>query len=169
MTTTSRTKGILTTALCALFLFLFPCVSNGSPQQDEMDRVLVTAETFFKVLKSGDFVRTWSLLSSRSKNTIVNDICKESQPSGGGCPKDKIAADLQAGGATASSYWKGFLSRFDPKVVLEESKWEIGYIHQDKAELLLTHKRSSNPARLQMFKEGGTWKVGLVETFWTRK
>ncbi len=45
----------------------------------------------------------------------------------------------------------------------------MGHIRPDSAELLITHKRSQKPARLQMFKENGTWKVGLVETFWTRK
>jgi hypothetical protein len=38
----------------------------------------------------------------------------------------------------------------------------------DRAEILLTHHGATHPATLKMFREDGAWKVGLVETFWSR-
>jgi len=47
--------------------------------------------------------------------------------------------------------------------------WEIGFIKENKAEIIIKQKKSEEPARLKLFKENNKWKVGLVETFWTRK
>jgi len=81
----------------------------------------------------------------------------------------RIDADLRVGGTISTSYWKAFLSNFDPSMVLEQSRWEVGYMQPERAELVLTYKRLSKPAYSQMFTEGADWKVGLVETFWRRK
>ncbi|MBP2684153.1 MAG: putative cytosolic protein, partial [Deltaproteobacteria bacterium] len=56
----------------------------------------------------------------------------------------------------------------DPDIALEHSRWEIGSVGKDRAEILLTHHGADHPARLQLFREDGGWKVGLVETFWSR-
>jgi len=162
--TVLRTTGLLIMALCALFF----CLGSGesAAPQGDLDRILFSSETFFKVMRSGDHVKVWSMLSSKSHWTIVADISKAVGP---GYSMKQIEEDLSKGGPIAVSYWKGFLESFDPDTILEKSKWEVGYIGSDRAELLITYRKSKRPARLQMFKEGGTWKVGLVETFWTRK
>jgi len=54
-------------------------------------------------------------------------------------------------------------------MILENSRWEIAFIKEDKAEIIITYKKSAEPARLKIFREDNTWKIGLVETFWTRK
>jgi hypothetical protein len=51
---------------------------------------------------------------------------------------------------------------------LEKSRWEMGAVKEDRAEVLITHHRAERPAVLQMFREEGAWKAGLVETFWGR-
>lgn len=169
--TTDRrhTKGLAAKALCVFLSLLSPCMMGATGQADETDRVLESAETFFKMMRSENFAGTWSLLTSRSKDRIVGDICVETRSSMGDCRREEVRADLRAGGTISSSYWTAFLSSFDPTIILEQSRWEVGRIQPERAELVLTFKRSSNPARLQMFKEGTDWKVGLVETFWTRK
>ena len=54
---------------------------------------------------------------------------------------------------------------FNPDFVLEESKWEMGKIEKDKAEIIIRYRKSEGPATLKMFKEEGKWVVGLEETF----
>ena len=81
---------------------------------------------------------------------------------------EAVRGDFVAGGPIARDYWDAFLRRFDPDVALEQSRWEIGSVGKDRAEILLTHHGADHPATLKMFREDGGWKVGLVETFWPR-
>jgi DNA-binding protein Fis len=142
---------------------------------EQTDAVLTSAESFFKSLKGKDYTKIWSLLSQKSQDTIVDDIFKEtlknqsSQTPATEYSKEQIFADLKVGGSLSKAYWNSFLEYFDPDVVLNQSKWDIGTVKKDRAEISIQYKKSDNPAMLQMFKENNTWKVGLVETFWTRK
>ncbi|MBP7529849.1 MAG: hypothetical protein KA801_18155 [Syntrophorhabdaceae bacterium] len=155
--------------MCAL-LWLMPVAGHGRDKQDNLDRVLASAEGFFESLKTKSYSQAWSFLSHRSKEVISNDIYQGSiGGSGTGYTKEQIKSDLQAGGMIASSYWQGVFQSFDPATVLEESKWEMGFVRSDAAELFITHKKSNRPARLKLFNEAGVWKVGLVESFWTRR
>ncbi len=81
---------------------------------------------------------------------------------------EAVRADFVAGGPIARDYWDAFLLRFDPDVALEHSRWEIGSVGDDRAEILLTRHGADRPATLKMYREDGGWKVGLVETFWSR-
>lgn len=169
MTKISRTKGFLVLSFCALFLFLSPADGACGKPHVEMDSILRSAESFFKALKSKDHVKAWSLMSARSKETVVTDIVRASGSSGEGLDRERIASDLRDGGQIAAAYWDGFLSNFDPDTVLEQSRWEMGPIRDLTAEINITYKKSTGPARLRMFKEGGEWKVGLAETFPTKR
>lgn len=162
-----RTCGLLF-GMCAL-LWLIPMVGHGRDKQDDLDKVLASAEGFFQSLKTKDYSQAWSFLSRRSREVICNDIYKGSIDSGAGYTKEQIKSDLQAGGMIAGSYWKGVLQSFDPNSVLEESKWEMGFVRSDAAELFITHSKSTRPARLKLFNETSVWRVGLVESFWTRR
>ena len=162
-----RTCGFLL-GMCALLWFI-PVVGHGRDKQDDLDRVLASAEGFFESLKTKDYSQAWSFLSHRSREVISDDIYKGSIESGAGYTKEQIKSDLQAGGMIAGSYWKGVFQSFDPDTVLEESKWEVGFVRSDTAELFITHRKSSRPACLKLFNEAGVWKVGLVESFWTRR
>ncbi len=79
-----------------------------------------------------------------------------------------VRSDFVAGGPIARDYWDAFLRRFDPDAALEHSRWQIGSVGKDRAEILLTHHGADHPATLKMFREDGGWKAGLVETFWSR-
>jgi hypothetical protein len=153
----------------SVLLWLMPVVGHGRDKQDDLDRVLASAEGFFQSLTTKNYSQAWSFLSQRSKEVISNDIYKGSVDPGAGYTKEQIRSDLQAGGMIAGSYWKGVLQSFDPNSVLEESKWEMGFVRSDEAQLFITHRKSSRPARLKLFNETGVWRVGLVESFWTRR
>lgn len=151
---------------CATLLF-FSFLSPFAVGMDrDLDGILNSAEQFFKVLQGGRYAQTWSCLSARSRDTIVDDMYKGLN---GQYSREQIMSDLKAGGMLAAGFWKGVLKSFDPRTVLENSTWGTGEIGPRKAELLITGKKSSHPARLYMFNEAGEWKVGLVESFWTRK
>lgn len=138
-------------------------------------------------MKARDYRAIFAALSAKSRETIVAEtssaLAAAKQPRAGkptstetpsALARDPapglegIRSDFVAGGPLAREYWDAFLSRFDPDAALEQSRWEIGSVGKDRAEILLTHQGSERPAVLKMFLEAGGWKVGLVETFWSR-
>jgi hypothetical protein len=131
--------------------------------------ILNSAEKFFISLREREFDIVWGLLSEKSHKTIINDVYKDLRKFGSGIKKENIVSDFNSNGALFKNYWFSFLSNFNPETVLEQSLWEMGNIKKNKAEIILTHKKSEMPTRLKMYKENGIWKIGLVETFWTRK
>ena len=48
----------------------------------------------------------------------------------------------------AKAYWNSYLNAFDPDSVLEQSKWGMGAIKKDKAEISILYKESAKPAVL---------------------
>jgi hypothetical protein len=158
-----------------LLLFLSAVPAHSQPTEAQLNALLVPAESFFKSLKDNNFTKTWSLLTKKSQDTIADDVFKEiiknksSQQTAEDFSKEQIAADFKTAGPLSTAYWSNFLNYFNPDLVLSQSKWEIGKIKKDKAEISIQYKKSDNPAMLQMIMENGAWKVGLVETFWTRK
>jgi hypothetical protein len=144
-------------------------VCAASQESNSLDQVLGSAEEFFQSLKDRNFILSWQLLTKKSRDTIINDVYKASRKIGGTTAKEDISKDFESAGIISLNYWNAFLDSFDPDMVLEESRWEIGFIKTDKAEIVITHKRSREPAVLSLSREGGIWKIGLVETFWTRK
>jgi hypothetical protein len=118
-------------------------------------------------MKRRDYPAIFAALSAKSRETIVADtssvLAKTPPPDPGA-----VRGDFVAGGPIARDYWDAFLRRFDPDAALEHSRWEIGSVGKDRAEILLTHHGADHPAKLKMFREDGGWKAGLVETFWPR-
>jgi hypothetical protein len=118
-------------------------------------------------MEARDYPATWRVLTAKSRETIVSEtddaIRKAGDPP---VPKDRIRDDFAAGGPLCRQYWEGFLRRFHPDDALEKSRWEMGVVEKDRAEVLITRQGSDRPAVLRMFREGGEWKAGLVETFW---
>jgi hypothetical protein len=68
----------------------------------------------------------------------------------------------------AKAYWNSYLNAFDPDSILEQSKWDLGAIKKDKAEISILYKKSAKPAVLLIYMEGNVWEVGLEETFGSR-
>lgn len=160
--------------LPVIFVLLFclattiPCTLNAQ-DNDLINSVLDSAEKFFLALKDRKFNSAWNLLSEKSQETIINDVYKASQKIGARTTKENIRQDFGNTGIICQNYWNAFLDTFDPGIVLENSRWEIAFIKGDKAEIIITHKKSAEPARLKIFREDNIWKTGLVETFWSRK
>jgi len=144
-------------------------VSAAAQKNNSVNLVLESAEEFFLSLKDHNFILSWQLLTKKSRETIIRDVYKASRKMGGETSKEDIVRDFQSSGVISVSYWNAFLDSFDPDMVLKESLWEIGFVKNDKAEIVITHRKSREPAVLRISREDGIWKVGLVETFWTRK
>jgi len=127
-------------------------------------------------MKSRDYPAIFAALSAKSRETIVAETSSALAATDAPSASAKIPApgleavrgDFIAGGPIARDYWDAFLRRFDPDAALEHSRWEIGSVGKDRAEVLLTHHGAERPAVLKMFREDGGWKAGLVETFWSR-
>jgi hypothetical protein len=138
---------------------------------NEQDDILTSAESLFKVMKEKNFPKIWFYLSQGSRNSIINDtyknIMKHEKERGrkNDFPKIQIEQDFLTGGLIAKAYWESYLNAFDPDMVLEQSRWEMGEIRKDKAYINVRHKKAEKPAIIQMFKEDSYWRVGLIETF----
>jgi hypothetical protein len=152
--------------LVALALLL-PLVAAPSWASDT-DDILAAAESVFQAMQKGDSVRLWKGLSEGTQRSILRDILKATEKTGG-LTEDTVRREMEAGGEIARSYWSGYLTHFDPKTILDESRWIMGEIRKDRAEIVLRYKKSKNDAILKMYREQGAWKVGLDESFSTRK
>jgi hypothetical protein len=151
----------------SLFLAAAPARA-ASPQDDPaVPAILARAESLFQSMKSRDYPAVFAALSAKSRETIVAEtssaLARDPAPG-----PEAVRRDFVAGGPIARDYWDAFLRRFDPDDALEHSRWEIGSVEKDRAEILLTHHGADHPATLKMFREDGGWKAGLVETFWSR-
>ncbi|MCX5806444.1 MAG: hypothetical protein NT010_10320 [Proteobacteria bacterium] len=157
-----------------IFVFLStllfkPCLYAGTLFDSNVESALSSAESLFKMMKSGNYPKIWSLLTQKSKDVIIDDVYKEEKGAGVVHLKENINSDFNNGGNLSKEYWKSFLENFNPDTALEHSKWDTGKFEKDKGEIIIKYRKAENPAVLMMFKEDGKWKVGLVETFWTRK
>jgi hypothetical protein len=175
----------------AAFLILLLCLPESAafPEDDPaVPAILDRAESFFQSMKRRDYPEIFAALSAKSRETIVTETASalaaaakqvpagkptaaDTTPSPTRDPApdpDAVRGDFVAGGPIARNYWDAFLRRFDPDAALEHSRWEIGSVKKDRAEILLTHHGAEHPATLKMIREEGEWKTGLVETFWSR-
>jgi hypothetical protein len=152
------------------FLLSIQPSALGQSTNETEALILDAAESLFVSMKKTNLPVIWGLLTEKSQKTIANDVYKYVKaPEAGGHSYENINKDFQEGGPLAQSYWKAFLGNFNPDMVLEQSRWEMGQIKKDKAEVLITFYKSARPAVLKMSLEQGKWRVGLVETFWGRK
>ena len=174
-------------AFLALALSL-PARAASPEDHPAVPAILARAESLFQSMKSRDYPAIFAALSAKSRETIVAETSAALAAAAKQAPPGKATAadtpsapaktsppdleailrDFVAGGPTARDYWDAFLRRFDPDIALEHSRWEIGSVGKDRAEILLTYHGADHPAKLQLFREDGGWKVGLVETFWSR-
>jgi hypothetical protein len=148
-----------------IILVLFVSFVYADKQDSTYDAILSSAESFFKTMRDKDYPKIWAYLTLKSKGIIVGDVYKAEVKSGIEHSKEDIGRDFNTGGLLSRSYWNNYLEVFNPDTVLEQSKWEMGQVKKDRAEVIVRYKRSERPAILQMFKEDGVWKVGLEETF----
>jgi hypothetical protein len=151
--------------LLLAFLCLPPAGTHAS--DSDLDAVLTAAEGLFTSMQKKDCSLIWSLLSKKSRDTIVSDVCaamKSAAPA-----RERVADDFSRGGAISKTYWEAYLKNFDPSLVLEQCKWEMGQMKADRAEIVITFRKAQHPATLYMSREDGSWRVELTEPFWARK
>jgi len=159
----------LLSVIFPLFLcFAIPCTLKAQ-DNDSIKAVLDSAEKYFILLRAREYKDVWGLLSEKSQKTIIKDVYKASNKIGANTTIEDIRRDFDNSGLISRNYWNAFLDTFDPALILEESRWEIGFIEAKEAEIIIKYRKSEQSARLKLFKENNKWKVGLVETFWTRK
>ena len=162
----------------SVFLLLLPlafsavmhsgCRSHTTvPDETTTGKILASAESTFLAMKERDYPGIWTRLSATSRDTIVDDTLKAIARGGGGlAPRESIERDFREGGPVSRSYWEGLLRRFDPDTALKESRWEMGEVTESQAIVLITSKKAQKPAVVILLREDGTWKMGLVESFW---
>lgn len=171
-------KRIISITLISLALFFLLndaglASSGGDPQQEN---ILSAAENLFVFMKNKNYKAVWSSLSKKTQTTYVNDVMKankkenkENKNASLETNEDALFNDFFTGGYYAKAYWDSFLSVVNPDIFLERCSWEMGKIGKNEAEIILQYKTSEKPAILRMFKENNVWKVGLDETFGTRR
>ena len=119
-------------------------------------------------MKGKDYPAIWKFLTIKSKKTIVKNVQKASAKADIKYLKEQIISDFDIGGPLSKLYWDSYLSEFDPDMILEHSRWEMGITKNKKAVVIIQYKKSERPAILKLFKEKEIWKVGLEETFAAR-
>jgi hypothetical protein len=163
-----RSLTIFSFLLSSLFFIVSHQSAYAEYDYAAVTPVLNAAESFFSFLKKDNYSASWDMLSKETRQTIITDIHKTYKKMGGTIKKEDIQRDFENRGNIFLSYWKAFATNFNPDMILNDSRWEVGFIEEQKAEIIIRYKKSSNPAKLKLFKENGAWKVGLTETFWSR-
>jgi len=135
----------------------------------EEDKILSAADNVFVQMKNKDYKAIWQSITSKTKEIIINDVYKASKKYNSEIKKEHLANDFSSNGPNSQVYWDSYLTVFDPVMALEQCKWEMGEIGKKEAEVILQYKKSDKPAILKMYKENNEWKVGLEESFGTRK
>jgi hypothetical protein len=159
-------KKPLLICLLASLCFLPVHLRAGDPGQ-ETDAVLNAAEGLFMAMQGKDYEKIWTLITRKSRSTIAANTCAAiKSPSS---TKDSVADDFSRGGPISRAYWDAFLKNFDPAMILDQSRWEMGQVGDDRAEIVITHKKAQKAVVLYMAKEDGMWRAGLTESFWSRK
>lgn len=152
--------------LITFIVIISPCSTlHAQGQAGEADQILTAAESHFTLLKERQYREIWMGLTTKTQESITERVIKESAKRGQPLTKEQTLTDFAGGGALSKAYWDAYVSTFNPDMALKESAWKLGTIKKDYAEVILQHKKAEKPAVLQLKKEGGTWKVGLEETF----
>lgn len=159
---------LLVILLCSIWAGI-SCAQNKNNPQEE-NAVLTATEKLFQFMKAKDYVAVWQGISRKTQDIIINDVRKaEKKASGVEIAKADLEKDFSSGGAFARSYWDSYLSVFDPDTVLQQSKWNMGKIEKNEAEVILHYKKSEKPAVIKIYKENNVWRVGLEESFGARR
>jgi hypothetical protein len=152
-----------------IVVFCFTAAEVSFAGQTEENEILTAADNLFVQMKNKDYKAIWESLTFKTKEIIISDVYKTSKKENIELKKEYLARDFSSNGPQAQAYWNSYLRVFDPVIVLEQCIWEMGEIGKKEAEVILKYKKSDKPAILKMYKENNEWKVGLEESFGTRK
>ena len=152
-----------------LAVLVFPAGSQAAEKGADPGEVLDAAESVFRNMQKRDYPALWGGLSAKTRQSIVASVQKAESKAGRDHAEAEVRTDLETGGRLSREFWDAYLVQFNPGTVLEESRWTMGEIKKDRAEIAIRYKKSEHDAILKLFREGGAWKVGLDETFSTRQ
>jgi hypothetical protein len=164
--------GLSRKLVIALAVIVYVFSSRGiiaEVQNNDAVPVIEATESLFKAMKERNYPKVWSLLTGKSQQIILNDVREAIAKTGTDTAIDSLQTDFASGGRYAREYWEAYLKVFDPDVVLAESKWEVGKVGKNETEIILRYRKSDQPAILKIYKENDSWKVGLEETFRSRR
>lgn len=158
-------------ALSLLFLIAgISCTRYARPvDAAAINRAVSAAEATFHAMKARHYRGIWDRLTRKSQETIAGEtlaaLAREGKDRIG---REELLADFRDGGPVARSYWDAFLTHFDPDAALAESRWEAAETGPGRVLVLITYRTSDRPAAVEMLKEDGGWKFGLVEALRAR-
>ena len=150
-----------------IFFVVFSTVTLHADKTE--DEILGVTEGFFIALKEKRFADAWDLLTAKSKDTIIDEVYRGINKTNTKIGKEVVKEEFDKKGELFKIFWDTFIKKFDADTVLEQSVWNVGKIKSDRAVLILRYKRSEYDSELQIYNEGGKWRFGLVESYWTRK
>lgn len=157
--------------IAVLFAFLIvpamATIAHGAA--DPAGKILTAAESLFEHMAKRNYPALWGGLSDATQRSIVRSVGQAEARVGREAGAGEILADFETGGPLARSYWDAYMEQFDPKAILEESRWSMGAVRKDSAEIVLRYRKSRHDAILKLYYEHGTWRVGLDESFSTRQ
>lgn len=166
-----RSPRRLSLSLLAVLLLL-PIVGAMTPPAAPAagpDELLTAAESLFQNMAKGNYPALWDGLSDATRRGIARDVGRAVAKTGDARGESEILADFAQGGPLARHYWAAYLGQFDPRTVLEESRWSLGVMGKDRAEIVLRYRKSRQDTILKLFHERGGWRVGLAESFSARQ
>jgi hypothetical protein len=161
-----RIQAVILAILCFL---AFPAVTMAAEDPKETEQILDAAEAVFQNMEKRDLPALWRGLTAETQRSIMRNVRKAEGKIGHDHTEEQLRSVFQNGEALAREYWEAYLTQFDPKTILNESRWSMGSVNKNRAEIILRHRKSDHDALLKMFREEGRWKVGLDETFSTRQ
>ena len=155
-------------AVSVLLTLAMPSSSFSQSLEDpEVVALFMAAREFFQTIESKDYSGVWERITAESREKIIDAIYKEQKNTGESSTRGIIRSDFNRCGPVCESFWKAYFKAFDPDSTLKQSRWDLGYIKKRKAEIWITHMRADRPAKVKLFREEGTWKIGVMESFWT--
>ena len=161
-----RIQAVIIAVLC---LLAFPAVMMAAEDPKETAEILDAAEAVFQNMAKRDLPALWRGLTAETQRNIIRNVRKAEGKIGRDHAEEQLRSIFQNGEALAREYWEAYLFQFDPKTILNESRWSMGPVNKNRADIILRHQKSDHDALLKMFREEGRWKVGLDETFSTRQ
>ncbi len=137
---------------------------------DEQNSILSAAEKPFIHMNEKRYRDVWEGISRKSKDAIVRDVLKACNVFHVTCDSaTKFHEDFANAGPSAIVYWENYLAAFDPNSLIKESRWVMGKVGDEEADIVVRFRGSNGDAVLKVVKENGVWKMGLEESFGVRK
>ena len=121
---------------------------------------VVALRTFFTDVTNQDYAPAWAAFTRRSQDGIVNSVASSEHRTPADVRKlfDTNDASIRAG------FWESFRNSTQAATFVAVAMAPGGARNGSDDSVVMTLP-NGNSATLLMYKEGGAWKVGWMETF----